>query len=84
MLSTQNVDTPELDQSTRDMRLKMRRKESVILELEDWEAKQLLNLLRRIEQKKTISKSEFSLPEKITGRKLIMQLKELFPQTKES
>ena len=61
------------------MYIRRRKKTSVLLELEEWEARDLMQILRRIQRQKTVGKSEFSLREKITGRKLVDQLSKLCP-----
>lgn len=56
------------------MEVKRKYKTSVILQLEEWEARNLVKLLNRIKTQKTIGKSEFSLAEKVLGRKLLSEL----------
>jgi hypothetical protein len=65
------------------MLIRRRRKTSIVFELEEWEVQQLVKILKRINGKDAIRKSEFSLPEKIIGRKLIVRLEPLINQPKE-
>lgn len=46
-------------------------KTTITLEMEDWEARDLLKILERMKKQKSVSKSEFSLREKITGRRMM-------------
>lgn len=43
----------------------------ITIELSEWEARDLEKILSRIKNKPSVSKSEFSLREKSTGRRLL-------------
>ena len=47
----------------------------VELELTGWEADDLEKILDRLSRKSTIHRSEFTMREKVTGRKLVQALK---------
>jgi hypothetical protein len=45
-----------------------------VIELNEWEVTDLTKILRRIHGKDAVRKSEFTLREKVTGRKLLTNL----------
>lgn len=49
---------------------------TIVLELQEWEAHDLDRMMRRIKDNKSVSKSEFSLREKVVGRRIIELLGE--------
>lgn len=51
-------------------------RETILIELEPWEARRLLRALTRIKVQRVVGKSEFSLPEKVVVRKLMEALGE--------
>jgi len=57
------------------MKAKVLKKNTVFIELEEWEARDLSSVLARLGQKRAISRSEFSMREKVTCRKLINELR---------
>ncbi len=59
-----------------DVTKKTRSETTVTIVLKDWEASDLQSMLMRISNQKTVGKSEFSLREKITGRKLLRSLQQ--------
>ena len=59
-----------------DVTKKTRSETTVTIVLKDWEASDLQSMLVRISNQKTVGKSEFSLREKITGRKLLRSLQQ--------
>lgn len=59
------------------MKAKKITRKTIRVELEEWEARDLRSILSRIKGKEAIRKSEFSLREKTTGRRLLEHLEEV-------
>lgn len=59
-----------------DVWKKTRCETTITIVLTDWEASDLQTMLTRISKQKSVGKSEFSLREKITGRKLLRSLQQ--------
>lgn len=47
---------------------------TITVTLTEWEAKDLRKMLSRVANQRSVSKSEFTMREKITGRRLLTQL----------
>lgn len=57
-----------------NVRKKTKTTVTVYLELDEWEARDLAKMLERIRKQPQVSKSEFSMREKATGRHLLVAL----------
>lgn len=59
------------------MKVKAKTTQTINVELEPWEALKLKKLLSRIEKQPSVSKSEFSMSEKVVGKNLVAGLRNI-------
>lgn len=57
-----------------DVTKKTKCETTITVTLTEWEARDLRTMLSRVANQRSVSKSEFSMREKITGRRLLTQL----------
>lgn len=57
-----------------DVTKKTKCETTITVTLTEWEARDLRKMLSRVANQRSVSKSEFTMREKITGRRLLTQL----------